>query len=230
MEYVYHGSSNQDIKELIPHKSTHGTYVYATSERAIATIMAQRCGDDATFTLSGFGNGIYDLVERIPDAFDVMFNNSFSIYTLDASLFKNINTGFSEVVSEEVVPVIKEEKYDSVMHAINKLAEEGVVNIYYYPARPDYIPSDDSDIIERLRNQENKINKPLTVNDICRNIFLHPNIEDELRELAEEKGLVIPSYEEIKEVAIKRQEERADKEFYIDNALKMYDINKLRTR
>lgn len=39
MEYVYHGSKIQGLKMLIPHKSTHGTYVYASKIKEIAIIM-----------------------------------------------------------------------------------------------------------------------------------------------------------------------------------------------
>ena len=30
MSYVYHGSKTQGLTKLIPHKSTHGIYVYAS--------------------------------------------------------------------------------------------------------------------------------------------------------------------------------------------------------
>lgn len=149
MEYVYHGSKTHGIKSMEPRPSTHGTYVYATANKSIAIIMSKRCGDDATYTLRGDGQGHYELIERIPHAFDKMFSNDFSLYTLDASKFKDIKTGFNEVVSEEKVDVIKEEKFPSVKEAIDKLVENGELKIYRYPNRPDYIPEDDMDIIEK---------------------------------------------------------------------------------
>ncbi len=227
MNYVYHGSKTHGIEVLHPHKSTHGTYVYATKSREIATIMSKRCGDDATYTLLTNEDGRLELIERIPHAFDKMFSNDFSLYILDSSYFKDINTGFNEVVSEENVPVIKEERYSSLFEAIKKLESEGLVNIYYYPNRPENIPLDDSDIINKIRNVYiQKMKTKFTTNEIARWIFLHPNLEDEFRKIAFEQDIYVPSYEEIKEIYIKRQIEEPDREFYIDNAIEMYDMVK----
>ena len=35
MSYVYHGSKTQGLTMLIPHKSTHGIYVYASKSKSI---------------------------------------------------------------------------------------------------------------------------------------------------------------------------------------------------
>lgn len=225
MEYVYHGSKVPGLKMLIPHKSTHGIYVYATKIKEIAIIMSKRCGDDAAYSLKTNGDGKLDLVERLPHAFEKMFSNKFSLYTLDSSLFKNINMGFNEVVSETEVPVIKEEIYTSLIDAINKLVDNHLINIYYYPNRPDYIPANDSDLIDKIRNTYiGKMHKQYTDREIARWIFLHPNLEDELRIIAEEQNINVPSYDEIKEIFINAQKERPENEMFIDNALEMYEI------
>lgn len=154
-----------------------------------------------------------------------MFSNKFSLYTLDSSLFKNINTGFNEVVSEVKVPVIREEIYASLIDAINKLVNNNLINTYYYPNRPDYIPSDDSDLIDRIRNYYiGKMHKQYTEREIARWIFLHPNLEEELRMIAIEQNINLPSYGEIKERFINDQKERPEHEMYIDNALEMYEL------
>lgn len=225
MEYVYHGSKIQGLKILSPHKSTHGTYVYATKVKEIAIIMSKRCGDDATYTITINDNGKIDLIERIPHAFEKMFSNKFSLYTLDSSLFKNINTGFNEVVSSTEVPIIKEEMYESLSDVINKLVNNNVINIYYYPNRPNYIPNDDSDLIDRIRNiYIGKLHKKCTAREIARWIFLHPNLEDEFRIIAKEQNINVPSYNEIKEIFINCQKENPEYEMYIDNALEMYEL------
>ena len=79
MKYVYHGSKISGLKELIPHKSTHGVYVYATKDKEIATIMSKQCGDDATYSLTTSIDGKLDLVERMPRVFEKMFSNPFSL-------------------------------------------------------------------------------------------------------------------------------------------------------
>lgn len=227
MEYVYHGSKVHGLKTLTPHQSTHGTYVYATKEKTIATIMSKRCGDDATYSLLRDEDGAHALVERIPHAFEKMFSNDFSLYTLDSSLFKDINTGFTEVVSDVEVPVIKEEAYSNLMEAINKLVEDGLINIYYYPNRPNNIPDDDKDLIDKIRNVYiGKLYKVFTVREISRWIFLHPNLESEFRSIAEEQKLDVPSYEEIKDIFVESQKDNPNHEMYIDSGLEMYQIHK----
>ena len=187
--------------------------------------MSKRCGDDATYNLGSNKDGKLDLVERLPHTFEKMFSNKFSLYTLDGKSFKDINIGFNEVVSEEEVPVIKEETYPSLMDAINELVNNNLINIYYYPDRPSYIPDDDSDLIDKIRNiYIKKMHKQYTDREIARWIFLHPNLEDEFRTIAEEQNLKVPSYEEIKEMFINAQKMRPEHEMYIDNALEMYEL------
>ena len=47
-----------------------------------------------------------------------MFNNPFSLYTLPIDTFKDIKTGFAEVVSDISVKVLKEEKCSNVYEAL----------------------------------------------------------------------------------------------------------------
>lgn len=55
---------------------------------------------------------LWQLVERVPKGFDEMFNNSASIYALSDAGFKDIKTGFAEVLSETGGDVQKEEKIE----------------------------------------------------------------------------------------------------------------------
>jgi len=227
MKYVYHGSKIHRLKELVPHESTHGNYVYATESKEIAIIMSKRCGDDATYSLTTNNEGKLDLVERIPHAFEKMFSNDFSLYTLDGSLFKNINTGFNEVVSDDIVSILHEEYYECLTDAINKLVENGLINIYYFPNRPNYIPVNDYDLINKIRNVYiKKMHKQYTNRELARWIFLHPNLEKELRKIADEQQIEVPSYDEIKEIFISSQKQRPEHEMYIENALEMFEYFK----
>lgn len=53
-----------------------------------------------------------------------MFNNPFSLYTLTIDTFKDIKTGFAEVVSDTSVKVLKEEKCSNVYEALKKLEQK----------------------------------------------------------------------------------------------------------
>lgn len=46
MGNVYHGSKIRGIKRLEPRESTHGVYVYATTEKVLALVFSGRCGDN----------------------------------------------------------------------------------------------------------------------------------------------------------------------------------------
>ena len=225
MEYVYHGSKVHNLKELTPHESTHGNYVYATPLKEIAIVMSAQYGNDTVYT---FGRNNkdkpYDLVERIPGAFDKMFRNSFSLYYLDANDFKDIKTGFNEVVSDIAVNVLKEEKYDNVYKAILELKEQGLINLYRYPERPDYIPDNDLDIIEKLRRYITNLNRSIDDLNLPIWIFRHPNIEKELRKFALEYNYELPSYDEIKNIMIEKQNKYREHEYFIDESIHLKEM------
>ncbi len=232
MGVVYHGSPIPNINELVTNRSTHGTYVYATHNKDIAIVMSHHCGDNATYS---FGrqekDGPFDLVERMPGVFDKMFSNNFSIYTLNENDFEDIHTGFEEVVSDHPVKVLSEEKMGNLFDRINKLADEGKINIYRYPDRPEYIPVDDSDLVERMKVRLTRMDpKDISIHTFTRWIFMHPNLENEFRYLGECCGLETPSYEEIKDFYIKRQEEEPNHEFFIQESLLMKEMCKPKNR
>lgn len=181
MGILYHGSSISGIKRLEPRKSTHGTYVYATPYKELAIIFSGRCGDDMTYTLyREKENEPWKIVERIPNGFEAMYSNESSLYTLSDETFKDIHTGFSEVVSEVGVNTKSETHIISVYNAIKELANQGIVEIYRYPTRPKKIPVDDSDLIQKEINQCNRDNKPITKDSFKRVLYLHPNLLDNI--------------------------------------------------
>ena len=224
MEYVYHGSKVHNLKRLDPHESTHGKYVYATPNKVIAILMSKCCGSDLTYTLNGDGNGHFDLIERIPGALDKMYANDASIYTLDKSPFKDIHTGFNEVVSSESVNVEFEEYIPNLYEKLNELEASGFIHIYYYPDRPSYIPDDDHDLVDKLKRYVFEGHKIFDTYNYSRWIFAHPNLESEIRSIAEYQQVSVPSYEEIKERMIEIQEHDPSHELFIDNSILMYDL------
>jgi len=177
MEKLYHGSKYSGIKKLEPKHSTHGTFVYATPSRELAIIFSSRCGDDLTYSLFRESNNEpWNIVERIPHAFATMFSNSSSLYTLNDTTFKDIHTGFYEVVSEVPVDVLKEEKISNVYEEIKKLESLGKVKLYHYPDRPKSIPVDDSDLLLKEINHCKRSNTKISKNTFKRLVYLHPNL------------------------------------------------------
>ena len=231
MDVVYHGSSTQNLERLEPRESTHGKYLYAATERAIALIYGKRCGDDLTYYIGrDKETDPWTLVERLPGAFDKMFSNSSSIYTLPGDTFKKNDTGFSaEVLSTVGVDVLSEEKIDNLYEELEK---QESIKIYRYPDRPIYKPKvseeplyiqeDDSDIINHWRYSKNELNKSFTKNNFDRLVCLYPNLLEQANNLAKEFGLDF-HYEpedliDLFEKGTKRQLENPDFELFIDSA------------
>ena len=189
MGIVYHGSKEHGIKRIEPRTSTHGTYVYATPEKVLALNFSGRCGDDLTYDIGRLdNNGPWELVENIPGAFEKMFANSSSIYSFSDETFKNIHTGFEEVVSEVAVDVINEEFCENVYDALLEAEKEGLVKIYRYPNKPNWMKQDGSNILDKWRIYKNKLNMNFGKNEFDRLVCLHPELLTKINDLSKELG------------------------------------------
>ena len=189
MGIVYHGSKEHGLKRLEPRKSTHGVYVYATPEKVLALFFSGRSGDDLTYDIGHFSsdkNGPWELVENIPGAFEKMYSNSSSIYSFSDETFKDIHTGFEEVVSEVGVDVLNEEYCENVFDGILQAQRDGLVKIYRYPDKPKGFKQDGSDILDKWRRYKYKMNKEFSKNEFDRLVYLHPKLLFKINELAQE--------------------------------------------
>lgn len=221
MGELYHGSSEKGITRLEPHKSTHGNYVYATPYKELAIIFSGRCGDDCTYALyRNNENEPWQMVERIPEAFNTMFSNSSSIYTLDDTTFKDIRTGFAEVVSEVGVNTKSEEFLGNVYDAIKKLANDGKIQLYIYPNKPKEISQDSSDLIDKQIRQQQRNNIPITKQSFERIVLLHPHLIDKINQKMIELNLNTEPYKKEDLInlftnAVIRQAINPDREQYL---------------
>lgn len=83
--------------------------------------------------------------------FKNIFNCSGYIYELDASNFKENQTGWSaEVVSERDEKVISFECIENVYDELIKLDKDGLMKLYLYPNRPSFVPLNNSDLIPKV--------------------------------------------------------------------------------
>ncbi len=223
MGIVYHGSKEHGLKRLEPRKSTHGVYVYATPEKVLALHFSGRSGDDLTYDIGHFSNdknGPWELVENIPGAFEKMYSNSSSIYSFLDETFKDIHTGFEEVVSDVGVDVLNEEYCENVYDGILQAQRDGLVKIYRYPDKPEGFKKDGSDILDKWRMYKNRLNIQLSKNDFDRMVYLHPNLLSKINELAQEFNYDfhydLNDLVEIFSDRIQRQLHDMDHEQYID--------------
>lgn len=153
MRHVYHGSNMPFLKVIKKHNSTHKrNWVYASYSKEVALIFISKQGNDLFYSLSFDGkNYPIELVERKPLMFKKIFNCSGYIYKLDASNFMEGQTGWpGEVVSNTDEEVISFEYIENVYDELIKLDNEGLIKLYLYPNRPDYVPLDNSDLISKV--------------------------------------------------------------------------------
>lgn len=87
-----------------------------------------------------------------------MFNNPFSLYTLPIDTFKDIKTGFAEVISDTSVKVLKEEKYPNVYEALKKLEQEGKIRLISHYKESKLTKSDEMKMLENYVKQSLEIN------------------------------------------------------------------------
>lgn len=225
MGVVYHGSKERGLKRIEPRKSTHGVYVYATDDKFLALHFSKRCGDDLTYDIGHFDNdenGPWELVENVPGAFEKMYANSSSIYTLSDETFKDIHTGFEEVVSSVGVDVIEEKYCENVYEGILAAEKEGLVKIYRYPNKPKSLKKDGSDILDKWRYYKNNLKMEFGKDDFDRLVYFYPSLINKINELIKEFNLDF-SYEpkdlvDIFANRIQRQLRDLEHEQYIDCA------------
>ena len=154
MKKVYHGSPNGDLIELIPNKSTHQeNYVYATESPAIALVFAVSNLGDLDFDLRIVDNKVI-FTERMKDSFEKYKTGGY-LYTLDGEHFvRKDNLWHGEVVSTQKEKIESCEYIPNVLEKMEEYEKEGKMVIYRYPNKPDYLPKDDSDLVDKYINFE----------------------------------------------------------------------------
>ena len=155
-EIVYHGSPNGDIEILKPRKSTHlKDYVYATDSYVVALLYAIKCHGDLDFDIRIVDNKLV-LTERREGAYD-KYRNPGYIYTLSSANFMHLEGLWGkEVVSEQEEKVLSCEYLPDISKKLEECEARGDITIYRYPKKPDYIPEDNSDLVDKYIGFEKK--------------------------------------------------------------------------
>lgn len=150
---VYHGSKTSGLKIIEPKVSTHDeNWVYATNDIAISATFLDNTGGDFTLSSGIFGESdVFHIIERFEGAFDLRYKNKTgSIYKLSAENFEHKpNICRFELVSDKAVDVLEEIYIEDIGKYILKLEKEERIIIYKYPNRPQRIPIDDQDLVDR---------------------------------------------------------------------------------
>ena len=151
MEKVYYGSQNGEIEEITSVKNASGKdVIYATDNEIMALILSNPGkGDLDTVRVVLGGKPI--LVERRAGVLEGLLNTKGYVYELDGALFNHdSNAREYEVFSEqESIKPTKKVEYENVLEELRKLAGEGKLELYEYPNRPEQIPADNSDLVDK---------------------------------------------------------------------------------
>ena len=101
-------------------------------------------------------NGTVELVERRKDVLENLYNKEGYLYELDGTTFNHYDYLWSlEVISfeKQLIPLNKI-YYKNILESLFEEEKKGNIIIYRYPNRPQDMPLDNSDLIEKYFNFE----------------------------------------------------------------------------
>lgn len=182
---VYHGSSNGDIDSLKPHISTHlKECIYATDQKVVALLFMGKGNGDLDKRLS-YNNGKIELIERREGVLDKIYNKAGYLYELDGRTFNHYDYLWgAEVISfEKEIKPLKKTYYPNILEAIEEEERLGNITIYRYPNRPDSMPLDNSDLIEKYISFEEK-GIPDAISHLLK---IYPEFTDEVERILKSK-------------------------------------------
>jgi len=177
---VYHGSNINGLQIIEPKVSSHGkSYVYATTNKIIATLFLARW-NDYIFRLGHF-NGRLHIVENYPKALKEIYKDKFGyIYELSGKNFiKEKNMWGGEVVSTHPVKVLRCDIIENILDKLYEYKNNNSLDIYEYPMRPSCYPHNDSDLLEKFKLNVSTFGK----SQLQEFIKYHPNLEKEANDI-----------------------------------------------
>lgn len=154
---VYHGSE-QNLDIITSHKSTHQKEcIYGSSEKVVSLLFMGKGKGDLDTMIATIDNNLI-LVERRKGILNKIYNKSGYLYELDASSFNHYNYLWSkEMISfKKNLKPLNKTYYVNILNAINEEETKGNIIVYRYPNRPKNVPLDNSDLIDKYIEFENK--------------------------------------------------------------------------
>jgi len=134
---LYHGTTVQNLRHIIPHNDGHENtpYVFATPNFASALRYITPCKGNLYF---GIENDTAIIVEKFPGAFEQTYQNiSGVIYVLPTENFKltHLNNRI-EYISNQAVTPTRTIPITNAMQKIHDAESRGLIKIYRYPDAP----------------------------------------------------------------------------------------------
>lgn len=182
---IYFGSHTDGLKEIHPGRDTLGNYIYGSLDPIIAAIYLANW-NDYIFRVGHDDHRVY-IIENFPGALkSIFYQKSGFIYELPLGAFKSQEDLWDgELISLQKVNVLAKHTIDNVYDYIIHRDKENLLDVYLYPNRPDFVPEDDSDLIQlALKGIEKNGRK-----EIEKFLIYHPRLQDALESsLSNEKN------------------------------------------
>ena len=160
-EVVYHGSPRGNLDFIKASKSTHQKEcIYGSELLVVAMLFMGKGLGDLDTKISTLDKDKVELIERREGVLDSFYNKEGYIYELDGSTFNHYDYLWSlEVISfEKEIKALKKIYYKNILKALEEEEKKGNIIIYRYPSRPQDVPIDNSDLIEKfIRFEKNGI-------------------------------------------------------------------------
>lgn len=148
---VYHGSIYGNLNKIQASKSTHQKEcIYATPSKVVALLFMGKGHGDLD-TMIATINGELILLERRPNVLNNIYNTAGYLYELEGTTFSHYDYLWSkEVISfEKSLTPLKKTFYKNILESLNEEEKKGNIKIYRYPNRPENVPLDNSDLIDK---------------------------------------------------------------------------------
>lgn len=158
---LYHVSPKSGLKMLKPSVSTHKKpYVYAI-ENMVTGMLFGAEKDDFDFILTTDGEGMPDIYECYPDAFQIVYGGkSGSVYQVGEAGFRRGMTSWSaELVCEKEVPVENEIVIEDLYRRLLEEEQKGSLRMHRYEYSEEYRKKIAFHIVDRLIRFEIDLDK-----------------------------------------------------------------------
>lgn len=149
---LYHGSRQQDLKELKPNKGESQS-IFATSCEAFAAIFINRPGGSLVASWGRLKNKTPYYCELKKGIFKKNYSRQQgSIYIIDSKyFFQNKKHWKEEWVSTKTIPILREIKVNDLKAYLLKLQREKKVKIILFRDRNKFFPNIDNQIIKTAK-------------------------------------------------------------------------------
>lgn len=175
---VYHGSPVGNLKEIFSSQSTHmKKCIYASKSKVVAFLFMGKGNGDLDIAIFS-QNGQLCIVERRKGVLKNLYDKSGYLYVLNGETFNHYDYLWSkEVISfeEKLIPICVVD-IENILEELFLEEKLGNIKIYKYPSRPENIPLDNSDLINKYINYEKKGLK----GSITKLLELYPEFENKI--------------------------------------------------